>query len=79
MKIMEFFEESNGSLSSVRLMAFCCVMVGLFLVVIQTMHDKVVDASTLTILLGAGFGGKILSKPFEEKGIGTQADPPIKE
>ena len=36
MKLLEFFEESNGTLSNVRLMSTLCVFTALFMVVNAT-------------------------------------------
>ena len=67
MKILEFFSEANGSLSSMRLMSFMSVSTALFLVIWQTIHGMAFDLGTMTVLLGAGFGPKVVQKAMEEK------------
>jgi hypothetical protein len=69
MKLLEFFAESNGSLSSVRLMAFLCVMEALFVVSYSITKNPplAVDLGLVVTLLGAGFGGKLIQKGIEEK------------
>ncbi len=67
MKLLEFFEESNGTLSSMRLMSFMCVATGLFIAINGTLHGQVIPTDTLITLLTVGFGGKIAQKGLEEK------------
>jgi len=69
MKLLEFFSESDGSLSSVRLMAFLCVVQALFIITYSTMQipPREIDLALVVTLLGAGFGGKIIQKGIEEK------------
>lgn len=72
MKLFEFFEESNGTLSNVRLTSTLCIITGLYLTIWATIYGRPVDVSTLVVLLSAGFGGKVIQKSVEEKSTSEQ-------
>jgi len=67
MKIFEFFSESNGALSSMRLSMLACVTVALWIAVWGTLHNQVVDLPLVLAILAAGFAGKVVQKGMEEK------------
>ena len=66
-KLLEFFEESNGTLSNTRLTTTATIGTALWLVVYSTMHGSVVDLGLLTVLFGYSGVTKVASKMAEEK------------
>lgn len=67
MRISQFFEESNGQLSNMRLIATVLVVNGCFLadyaLCTKTLDANVIAAMTLMITLG--IGGKVVQKKDE--------------
>lgn len=61
MRIQEFFEESDGQLSSARLYTFIALITGVILTFTGGSYDLIIT------YLGFAFGGKVASK-LTEKG-----------
>lgn len=68
--IREIFAGSNSKLSSMRVMAFLCLLQAFFYLDWQILRDKPVDVATLTVLLTVAIGGKVSQKIFEGKPAG---------
>lgn len=69
MKLLEFFSESNGQLSNIRLNATALIFTGCFLAVYTCIQNRL-DANVIsmaTLLVTLGLGGKLIQKPTEEK------------
>ncbi len=75
MKLMQFFEESNGQLSNTRLNASLAVWTALFIALWGTLHGTQVPFEFVVTLLGYGGLVKVAQKFGEEKknGNGTPA------
>jgi len=57
---MTLFKEGSGQLSMMRLMSLLCVLAGIAYAFVN--HDIAISG----MLLGYGFGGKILQKNMEK-------------
>lgn len=73
MRLLQFFEESNGQLSNTRLNSSLAVYIALAQVIVYMAGGPPVDYAIFTTLLGVGFGVKLIQKPMEGKKNGNVA------
>lgn len=76
MKFLEFFSEDNGRLSNMRLNSTLAIWTALFMVFSNIRWGTAIDQQVFLMLLGAGFGFKLVQKFAETKGNGETAESP---
>ncbi len=69
-----FFTDDFGNPSMMRLMSFLCLVVVLAVVIGNTFFARPLDSSIVLMLLSFAFGGKVLQKQIEPKGMSGTTD-----